>query len=207
MTRNDRQWPPLVVATRKSAWIRGRDFVLTTAMWLLLLALLNNEFELFLGAYLKQLGLGALIVRLGLAEPDAKVDWLEFVRDLVPYLAVAFVLVASLTTFAAHTILRRQRALREAKPRPLSLARQAKHAALPPMAALVDVAASEQRAGLGGMSVIDGRSLLAMLNGQDKHTLAEARALRIAMVNVTADGHYRIERATESVQEGGAASS
>jgi hypothetical protein len=206
MTQDEERWPPLIVATHQPFWVRGRDFLLTAAMWLLLAAMLNAEFELFLGVYLERLGFDALLYRLGLADFDPKLDWLAFGRHLLPYLIVVLVLIASLTTFAAHTLLRRHRALREAKPRPLSLARQARDAALLPMAVRADVVSNERRAGLGETPVVDGRSLLAMLNGQDKETLAEARALRIAMVDVTADGRYRIERAPEPLLEGGAGS-
>ncbi len=207
MTQDGKLWPPLIVATDQPGWVRARDFLLTGAMWMLLAAMLNNEFELFLGVYLERLGFDVLLHRLGLADFDPKLDWLAFGRHLLPYWIVIFVLVASLTTFAAHTLLRRHRALREAKPPPLSLARQARYAALPAMAARAGVAAREQRAGLNKMAVVDGRSLLAMLNGQEKDTLVEARALRIAMINVTVDGHYRIERAPEPALEGGAGSS
>jgi hypothetical protein len=197
MTQNDGQWPPHVVAAHQPVWIRIRDFVLTTAMWLLLLALLNNEFELFLGVYLDQVGFGTLLARLGLADPDAKLGWMEFIEHLGPYLIVTLVLLLLLSMFAAYTVLRRRRALGEASPRPLSMARQARYAALTPMAVLDGVEPMPQRAGLGEMPIVDGRGLLAMLNGQDKDTLAEARTLRIAMVNVTADGLYRIERVPE----------
>lgn len=206
MRQDSKQWPPLIVAADRPRWIRTRDFLLTAAMWLLLAALLNAEFELFLGVYLERLGFDALFHRLGLADFDTKLDWLAFVRHLLPYLVVVFVLVASLTTFAAHTLLRRHRALRDAKPRPLSLIRQARDAALPPMVARAEVSASESPAGFDEMAVIDGRSLLAMLDSQDKDTLAKARALRIAMVDVTADGRYRIERGSEPVLEGASGS-
>lgn len=201
MTQNNSPWPPLVVAARQPAWIRARDFLLTAAMWLLLAAMLNREFELFLDVYLERLGFEAVLNRLGLLNFGTKLDWFEFVEHLVPYLVVVFVLVASLTAFAVHTLRRRHRALRDAKPRPLSLARQARHAALPPMTAPAGVAPHGRRAGLGETALVDGQSLLAMLNGQDRDTLAEARALRIAVVNVTADGRYRIERPPEPVLE------
>jgi hypothetical protein len=201
LTQDNRAWPPLVWAPHQPAWVRARDFLLTGAMWLLLAMMLNNEFELFLGVYLERLGSDAWLHRLGLLGFDPKLDWFAFGRHLLPYLFVVFVLVASLTTFAAHTLLRRQSALREAKPQSLSFDRQARHAALPPMAAGAGVASREGSANLDDRPVVDGRSLLAILNGQDKDALAKARAERIVMVRVMADGRYRIERAASAMPE------
>jgi hypothetical protein len=193
MTEDNRPWPPIIAAAHRSVWIRARDILLTTVMWLLLAVMLNKEFELFLGVYLERLGSGAWLYRLGLADFDPKLDWFVFVQHLVPYLVVAFVAVASLVTFAAHTLLRRRSALREEEPGSLSFDRQARHAALPPVAARAGIASDEADADLDQLPVVDGRSLLALLNGQDQDALAEARALRIAMVRVTPDGRYRIE--------------
>jgi hypothetical protein len=201
LTQHNSAWPPLVVAAHQPGWVRGRDFLLTGAMWLLLAVMLNNEFELFLGVYLERLGSDAWLHRLGLSGFDPKLDWLEFGRHLLPYLVVVFVLVASLTTFAAHTLLRRQSALRDTKPGSLSFDRQARHAAFPPMSVSAGVASTEGSAKLDEMPVVDSRSLLAMLNGQDQDALAEARALRIVMVRVMADGRYRIERAASALPE------
>lgn len=206
MTQDKDPWPPLVVAAHRPAWIRVRDFVLTTAMWLLLAAMLNREFELFLDVYLERLGFGAALDRLGLLTFGSKRDWFDVAGHLTPYMFIVFMLVVSLATFAAYTLLRRYRALREAKPRPLSLAQQAREAALPPMVARVDVASGERGMGLDEVAVIDERRLLTMLHNVDRDTLATARALRIAMVGVTADGRYRVERASEPALEGGAAS-
>lgn len=200
MTQNAQPWPPLIVAARQPAWIRWRDFALTMAMWLLLAAMLNQEFELFLGVYLEPLGLDALLHRLGVSDLDPKLEWLEFGRRLAPYLVVVFVLVTTLTTFTIHTLLRRRRSLGGASPRPLSLAREAREAALPPM-----VGSGARSMDIVDETIADASSVLAMLNGQDTAALVAARGLRIALVTVTADGHYRIERAAgSSLQEAAA---
>ena len=203
MTTNDIPWPPLIVADSQPAWIRIRDFVLTTLMWLLLAALMSNEVELFVGIYLERLGFGAVLERLGFGEAGEKFGWLQLVGRLGPYLVVVLALVLSLSTFALHTVRKRRNALGMASPRPLSLARQARHAGLAPILELGGSNPPERQVGLDDSAVIDSRSLLAMMNEQDEAALAEARRLRIALIHVTADGHYRIERADEAIMVAG----
>lgn len=203
MKSGDGQWPPLIVAASRPAWIRGRDFVLTTVMWLLLAAMMSNELGLFLGIYLERLGFGAVLERLGFGDAGEKFDWLLIVGRLGPYLVVVLALVLSLSTFALHTVRRRRNALGMASPQPLSLASQAHQAALVPMMGGEDDVSRERQVGLDDAAVVDNRSLLAMLNEQDEAALAEARRLRIALINVTAEGHYRIERPGEAVMAAG----
>jgi hypothetical protein len=197
MRRPERAWPPLIVAAHKSRWLRVRDFAITAAAWMLFASMLNHEFELVADTGLRRLGLGSLFDRLGVADVAMKFDLFLFLEPLAPYLIVVAALLVFLCGFALHTLLRRHWSLGGPRPPPLSLVRQAWHAALAPMARRPGERNRLPRAGLDEGALVDARILLALLNSQDSSTLAAARTLPVAMVEITAAGGYRIERATD----------
>jgi hypothetical protein len=196
--QGNRQWPPLVYASHKAAWIRWRDVALTMGMWLIFAAMLNKEFELFFGSYLQPLGLDPLFARLGIFDLGMKLNLMEFVVNLSPYFAVIVVLVAALSTFSVHTLMKRHRSLRSVGPSPLSLASQARDAALESRVADAGPEATHLNIGLGDAAPVDGPTLLALIHSQEEAALVDVRSLRIAIVRVTADGKYQIERAPEA---------
>lgn len=195
MKHGNSQWPPLVYASRKSIWIRWRDFALTAGMWLIFAAMMNKEFELFFGSYLEAFGVGSLLFSLGIADLGMKLNWAEFVANLAPYVAVIIVLLAGLSTFSIHTLAKRYRSLRATDPAPLSLASQARDAALEPPTGRGGTKTGLLTVGLDDTAVVGVRDLLALMNSQEETTLVDVRSLRIAKVKVTADGHYQIEAA------------
>lgn len=189
MRPTERQWPPLVVAASRPLWTRVRDVVVTILAWLSLAALLNREIELGLTSYLRDYGMGALIDRLQMGEVGGRLGWSETVRHLAPYVTVAAFLVAFLCGFGLHTLRRRRRALEAPRPRPLSLALEARHAGLVHRSAAGN---TEDTGGSAGDEIVSGPDLLAMLNAQDRAALVAVRRLRIATIEVNSGGHYRI---------------
>jgi poly-beta-1,6-N-acetyl-D-glucosamine biosynthesis protein PgaD len=109
-------WPPLIVADSKPTWVKVRDVVLTLAMWVLFAIMLETEFELFFGHYLKRLGLGDF---------DSEANWLKFFNALRPFLLTALVLVALLFVAALLTLRRVARSRRLPPPTPLTIGEQA----------------------------------------------------------------------------------
>ncbi|MDI1288305.1 MAG: hypothetical protein PSV46_28260 [Reyranella sp.] len=190
MTQDNSQWPPLIYARHKSVWIRWRDVALTMGMWLIFAAMMNREFELFFGSYLDTLGLDTLLLRFGLGELGMKLNLAEFVANLAPYMAIIVVLLAGLSGFSVHTLTRRYRSLRAANPTPLSLASQAREAALEPTTGHDTVALE---VGPRQALPVDGRTLIDLMNKQEEAALVDVRGLRIVTVKVNADGHYQIE--------------
>ena len=195
---NSRQWPPLIIASHKSSWIRWRDVVLTSGMWLIFAAMLNKEFELFFGSYLQRLGFDSLFARLGIFDLGLKMNLMEFAINLAPYFAVIVVLLAGLSTFSLHTLVRRYRSLRGVAPSPLSLASQTGAAGLQYPTGNFGAGAGHLGLDFGDSPPVGGLTLLALMNSQEEATLTDMRSLRIAIVRVTADGHYQIERAPQS---------
>src|SRR5215813_8805766 len=108
-------WPPLVVATSVPTWIRVRDFALTLLMWVLFGIMLETEFELFFAHYLNRLGLGDF-------KSDA--NWLEFFRDLLPFLLIALGLVLALIVAALFSLRRAAISRRMAQPKTLTIAEE-----------------------------------------------------------------------------------
>jgi hypothetical protein len=92
--------------------VRWRDFLLTLAMWTLFAIMLETEFKLFLGSYLKAFGLG---------EFDGKGNWPLFLEQLMPFLVTAGVLVYLLVATGVLTLRRRRHALLLPPPAPLDL--------------------------------------------------------------------------------------
>src|SRR5229473_2042565 len=90
-------WPPLIVASSKPSLIKVRDVVLTVAMWLLFVIMLETEFEMFFGRNL---------ARLGLSDFDSDWRWLEFFHALRPFVEVALVLVTLLLVAGMFTLRR-----------------------------------------------------------------------------------------------------
>ena len=121
MTSTNRPWPPLIVATHVPRLVKWRDILLTSMMWGFFAVLLDTEFELFLGDYLEQLGLGSF---------DAKANWLVYFNLLMPFLLMATTLAGVLTMFSLRTLRRRSRALLLPQPAPLETADQARRAGL-----------------------------------------------------------------------------
>lgn len=192
-------WPPLIVGARRSAWIRIRDVLLTSAAWLALAILLNRELELGLAIYLDAVGLESYSDELrsaGLVSRDqAPLGWSYFGFALRPYVLVFLTLFAFLLTFAVHTIIRRQRALRAPSPPPLSFSVEARQAGL--AAGLGDALGTREdvRAAhleLGSDEIVDGRTLLMMLNNQDQLALSDIRRLRVTTIEVRPSGGYII---------------
>ena len=118
MSVSDRPWPPLIVV-RVPTWMRWRDYALTGLMWGLILFLLGNQFDLFLGPDIRRLGVRVL-------EDD--VDWSEFYPHLTPFLGLAAGLALVLFVFSLLTLRRRSRALLLPAPEPLSPAEEAARA-------------------------------------------------------------------------------
>ena len=190
MSQADLIWPPLIIANR-SLWIRARDFVLTTVMWIVFIVMLEGEFGLVFGYYLDRLGVRAVFERIGISDLTEG-SRLQFAKDLVPYLGMALILVISLGSFAIATIRRRREALQGPNAPSLSTAIEARHAQLSTMAGHVGETVAAERAGLD-LEAVDMRSLLIALNRLDDAALVDARKLRIANVHVMTDGHYRIQ--------------
>ncbi len=121
MSRSNRPWPPLIVASHIPRVMKWRDIVLTTMMWGFFAILLDTEFELFLGDFLERLGYGPF---------DTKADWLVFFELLMPFLLLAAILAGALVIFSLRTLRRRSRALLLPQPVPLATADQSRRAGL-----------------------------------------------------------------------------
>lgn len=194
MNQVDRNWPPLIVVREKSFWIIVRDAVLTTLMWVVFLTMLEGEFEFIFPGAVSRSGLNDLLGWIGIDDSTPKLDALQFGATLLPYLGVSLLLILSLLSFAVDTIARRRAALRGPKPPPLDPAAEAHHADLATMAGYVDPTEPLETLDVDEDHVLelDVRQILAVLNHRDEAALEDARALRIANVHVTTDGHYRI---------------
>jgi hypothetical protein len=204
-------WPPLIVATHQPAWIRWRDTLLTTAIWLLLVFLMLSEFRRFLGPYLERLGLRTLFARLGLSRADIDISWLQDLVRLNPYFLVVLALLVFLSGFALHTLKRLSRSLHEPKPQSLALATEAEHAGLGALegyagAATVAFDASLAEAALtqapGNVRAIGSGEGLAELQGHDQAALTDARSLQISDIHIDAVGKYHIEDAKKRRERG-----
>ncbi|MGZ5904367.1 MAG: PgaD family protein [Reyranella sp.] len=111
-------WPPLIVAGKKTTFIKVRDVALTLFMWLLFAIMLETEFELFFGHYLQRLGFG---------EFDTKGRWLEFFEALRPFVQVALLLVSLLLVAGLLTLRRVARGRMMPQPTPLAAGDEARH--------------------------------------------------------------------------------
>lgn len=103
-------WPPLIIASEKPRWLVWRDFVLTSAMWLLFAVMLETEFELFFGRYLERLGLGDF---------DTNAHWSRFFERLEPYVWLIIMLTSVLGASTVATLRRLRRFIKLAAPQPL----------------------------------------------------------------------------------------
>lgn len=121
MSGPNRPWPPLIVAKHTPRLVKWRDILLTSMMWGFFAILLDAEFELFLGDYLEQLGLGPF---------DTNANWLVFFELLMPFLLIAAILAGALIIFSLRTLRRRSRALHLPQPAPLETTDQAQRAGL-----------------------------------------------------------------------------
>jgi hypothetical protein len=119
--RSDETWPPLIVVSDKPRWVAWRDFALTLAMWALLAAMLETEFELFFGQYLERLGLGDF---------NTDAQWAQFFRLLAPYLWLIVMLLAILAASTVATLHRIRLFLKAAPPMPLQAAEEAPRAGM-----------------------------------------------------------------------------
>jgi hypothetical protein len=117
-----RHWPPLIMAAHTPRWVKVRDVLLTLAMWILFAIMLETEFELFFGHYLKEIGLGDFFH----TEPN----WSVFFERLRPYLVTTAVLTGLLTLASVRTLRRHRRSLLLPQPSPLPAAVQARHAGI-----------------------------------------------------------------------------
>lgn len=194
-----RSWPPLIVDVQRPRWVRLRDLLLTCIAWLALAILLNRELDLGLTVYLDAMGLDNYTDELraaGLVSRDqAPVGWSYFGFALRPYVLVFLTLFAFLLTFTVHTIIRRQRSLRAPSPPPLSFTLEARQAGL--AAGIGDALGERENGGAARLEVktdqiVDGRTLLAMLNNQDELALGDIRRLRVTTVEVRPAGGYLI---------------
>ena len=122
-----RRWPPLIMAAHTPRWVKVRDVVLTLIMWILFAIMLETEFELFFGHYLKEMGLGTFHT-----EPN----WPVFFERLRPYLVTTAVLTGLLTIFSVRSLRRHRRSLLLPQPSPLPAAVQARHAGVTEVALL-----------------------------------------------------------------------
>lgn len=192
-------WPPLIMGAQKSWWIRIRDVLLTCVAWLALAILLNRELELGLATYLDAVGLETYTDELrsaGLVTRDqAPLGWSYFGFALRPYVLVFLTLFAFLLTFAVHTIIRRQTALRAPPPPPLSFSLEAWEAGL--AAGIGDALGPREddvaaHLDLPPDKIVDGRTLLALLSSQDQSALIEIRKLRVTTVELRPGGGYLI---------------
>jgi hypothetical protein len=110
-------WPPLIVASTKPTLVKVRDIALTLLMWLLFAIMLETEFELFFGHYLKRMGLGDF---------DTEGRWLEFFDALRPFVQVALVLVSLLLVAGLLTLRRVARGRVLPQPAPLTASDEAR---------------------------------------------------------------------------------
>lgn len=192
-------WPPLILGVRRPWWVRARDVLLTCIAWLALAILLNRELELGLTVYLDAMGMENYTDELrsaGLVSRDqAPLGWSYFGFALRPYVLVFLTLFAFLLTFTVHTIIRRHRSLRAPSPPPLSFTLEARQAGL--AAGIGDALGAREHGGAARLEVrtdqiVDGRTLLAMLNNQDELALGDIRRLRVTTVEVRPAGGYLI---------------
>ena len=201
-----KDWPPLILSSRRPAWIRWRDAIMTTAAWLLVSLMLLSQFRLVLGHYGSPLDIYPLFQRLGLSQSDVSVGLVKDLVRLAPYFLVVFLLLAFLSTFALHTLTRRRRALQETPPPPLALATEAGNAALGGKPGFAGAATEAHQARVDEATLadvqgegrpIDARSLLAAMEGKDQAALADVRSLQILDVHIDAEGQYHVEDAKE----------
>lgn len=120
MSRSNRTWPPLIVAKQVPRSVKWRDTLLTLMMWGFFAALLDIEFDLFLGDYLQP----------GLSRFDTNAKWSLFFDRLMPFLLTAAILAGFLIIFSLRTLRRRSRALLLPQPAPLEAADQARRTGL-----------------------------------------------------------------------------
>jgi hypothetical protein len=114
-------WPPLIVAHSKPRWVVWRDVLLTMVMWILFAIMLETEFELFISHQL---------VRLGLGDFRTDPNWAEFFERLMPFVAVAVLLICLLLLASVFTLRRRRRGLLLPPPAALPIADQARRAGM-----------------------------------------------------------------------------
>jgi hypothetical protein len=147
MNGTTRPWPPLIIAERAPRGVKVRDIVLTLIMWVLFAIMLETEFELFAGDYLKQ-----LIPFDFHTEPN----WPVFFARLAPFLMTAAVLAGLLVLAAVQTLRRGHRSL--LLPQPLSL----------------EAATQAHRAGMDEASLIAARDLriaIVYIDTDGKHRI------------------------------------
>ena len=121
MSSIEKPWPPLIFAKDPPPWVKSRDHLLTTVMWLVFAIMLETEFELVFGAHLERLGLG---------EFNTDANWPEFFSRLLTYLQVALVLIVLLFVASLNTYRRRKRSLLLPAPTPLGITEEMRRAGL-----------------------------------------------------------------------------
>jgi len=109
------------MAAHTPRWVKARDVVLTLIMWILFAIMLQTEFELFFGQYLKEMGLGTFHT-----EPN----WPVFFERLRPYLIIMAALAGFITIASVRTLRRHRRSLLLPQPSPLPAAVQARRAGM-----------------------------------------------------------------------------
>jgi poly-beta-1,6-N-acetyl-D-glucosamine biosynthesis protein PgaD len=132
MSGADRSWPPLIVAEHIPFAVRWRDILLTLAAWAGFILLVDDEFQLSVGA----------LAAFGSGRAGAAVNWASYAERLAPFFLVGAALAAVLFARSVDTLVGRSRALRMASPAPLATAEAARAAGLDDAALL---AARDQR--------------------------------------------------------------
>ena len=115
-----RTWPPVIVDAAQPRWMFWRDRILTVGAWLFFLLILERESVLFWRRLMAALA------------PDAKENGAEWEFRLLPFLAVAAVLILLLSIAAERTRRRRNRFRGATPPEPLDIATEAERRGLTP---------------------------------------------------------------------------
>jgi hypothetical protein len=121
MNRTNLPWPPLISAARAPRWVRWRDALLTSLMWLLFAAMLETEFELFFGEHLERLGFGDF---------SKEANWPTFFERLLPFMETAAVLVLLLAVAGLMSLRLYRRSFQLPQPAPLAASDQARRAGM-----------------------------------------------------------------------------
>jgi poly-beta-1,6-N-acetyl-D-glucosamine biosynthesis protein PgaD len=111
----------LIFAEHVPGWVRWRDALLTTIMWMLFLFFLAKEFELFLLDFLELFGVSHV---------HKDVDWQARIERLSPFLLTVAILAAFLLASSLLTMGRRRRGQLLPSPAPLDAADEARRSGL-----------------------------------------------------------------------------
>jgi poly-beta-1,6-N-acetyl-D-glucosamine biosynthesis protein PgaD len=152
MSSSNGPWPPLIVAKHVPRFVKWRDTLLTLMMWGFFATLLDTEFDLFVGRYLRG----------DASRFDTNATWSVFFDRLMPFLLTAAMLAGLLTIFSLLTLRRRARALLLPQPAPLATADQAQSTGLDEAEL---IAARDQRIVIVHIDA-DGRHRIEALHGR-----------------------------------------